>query len=234
MNGQTFLRAELKYLLTSRQYSAIRNKIANILDADEHGKSTVQSLYYDTEDFLLIRKSLEKTEFKEKLRLRCYGVANEKSDIYVEIKRKASGLVYKRRVKTKYGKIKDILDFGTAPLSVLPPSDRITKEINFFYSHYRNLSPKILVLCDREAFSGQNGLRVTFDTNVRYRNDKPDFSLPPDGTPMFSDEKTIMEIKIDGAIPLWLSTILTNENASKTTFSKYGRAYEKTFFALPS
>ena len=230
MNGRTFLRAELKYLLSKEQHENLRAFIARTLQTDEYGKSTVQSLYYDTDNYLLIRRSLEKPDFKEKLRLRCYGAPDDDSSVFVELKRKSAGIVYKRRVGTKYGKIKNAIKSNVDFLPSLPGNDKITQEINYFCSEYEKLSPKALLLYDREAYYGENGLRVTFDENTRYRENRLDFTPPLDGIPLFTKGEVIMEIKVSGGIPLWLTGALTKEKIAKTSFSKYGAAYEKIYY----
>ena len=69
-----FHRLEYKYVLSLEQYNSIINKIKEVLKEDEHGSTTIQSLYFDTPNYRLIRQSIEKPAFKEKLRLRSYGL----------------------------------------------------------------------------------------------------------------------------------------------------------------
>ncbi len=216
MNICVFKRYELKYLLTLTQYYNVLKEAKDNLIMDRHGESTIQSLYYDTDDFRLIRRSLEKPEYKEKLRLRSYGLANENDTIFMELKRKCSGVVYKRRIEISSNAIKDN-DLG---------NNQISKEIVYFMNFYKNLRPKMLLLYDRIAYFGEGDLRITFDRNIRYRTDRLSLSAGLDGTPIFDNEKILMEIKTGTSIPLWLVQILSKEQITKTSFSKYGEAYK--------
>ena len=93
-----FARYECKYILDERQYAAFMKVLGTVAHADEYGPSTVCSVYYDTEDYRLIRASVEKPAYKEKLRLRSYGVASADSTVFVELKKKCRGVVFKRRI----------------------------------------------------------------------------------------------------------------------------------------
>ena len=101
MINYVFKRYELKYALTYNQYLAVLPEIKKRLTSDKFGLNTIQSLYYDTENYRLIRESIERPAFKEKLRLRCYNLNENDDDIYVEMKRKYDGVVYKRRIACK-------------------------------------------------------------------------------------------------------------------------------------
>ncbi|MGN0795839.1 MAG: polyphosphate polymerase domain-containing protein [Christensenellales bacterium] len=219
MNIYVFKRYELKYLLTAEQYYRVINAVSGSLTADSHGESTIQSLYYDTDDFRLIRRSLEKPEYKEKLRLRSYGIADKDDTVFFELKKKYSGAVYKRRIELKYGDVD----------KALPTDSKIAREIEYFKAFYQNPSPKMLLLYDHTAYFGDNGLRLTFDKNIRYRKDRLTLSDSLDGIPVLGGGKVLMEIKTSSAIPLWLVKILSKEQIVKTSFSKYGEAYKKEY-----
>ena len=83
------------------------------------------------------------------------------------------------------------------------------------------------MIYDREAYFGEGDLRVTFDHNVRYRTEELTLGTGLYGTPLFSRGEVLMEIKTGAAIPLWLTKILSEEKIYKTSFSKYGTAYER-------
>ncbi len=216
MNICVFQRYEFKYLLSASQYCNLLREASPYLTADSHGKSTVQSLYYDTDDYRLIRRSLEKPDYKEKLRLRSYGLAREGDAVFLELKKKCCGVVYKRRIETS---VKDIKENRLG-------EGQISREIEYFNLFYRGLSPKMLLLYDRAAYFGKDDLRVTFDSNIRYRTDRLSLSAGLDGTPVINDGRILMEIKTDTAIPLWLAKILSREKIVNTSFSKYGEAYK--------
>ncbi len=92
-----FRRYENKYLLNDRQLEALKNSLSKYMAQDAHGSYTICNIYFDTDDFLLARRSLEKPKYKEKLRLRSYGVPKGSDQVFAEIKKKYDGVVYKRR-----------------------------------------------------------------------------------------------------------------------------------------
>lgn len=214
-----FKRYELKYILSSDQYDSLLNTIKDNMRADEHGRNSIQSLYYDTDDYLLIRRSIEKPEYKEKLRLRSYGLANEDSLVYLELKKKYESVVYKRRIESR------LKDLG------IKNNSQIENEIDYFKRFYKNLNPKMLLIYDREAYF-KDDLRVTFDHNIRYRENDLSLTSSLEGNPVLKDNRVLLEIKTGTSIPLWLVRMLDKEHLYKTSFSKYGEAYKITKFNL--
>lgn len=214
-----FKRYELKYILSLSQYFKIKAELEKRLCPDKFGINTVQSLYYDTADDRMIRTSLEKPVFKEKLRLRCYNLNDNDKDIFIEMKRKYDGVVYKRRISCKE---KDAYKIFTEPQNT-----QIGKELQYFHGFYGTLYPKMLILYDREAFfDGNSDLRVTFDRKVRYRKDNLNFYTSLEGESLVPKDSVLMEIKSANAFPLWLCNLLCAENIQKQSFSKYGAAYK--------
>ena len=218
----TFERKEIKYVLSSEQFKALQSEVEARCQKDKFWQSTIQSLYYDTPNYEIIRKSIEKPDYKEKLRSRSYGLANEQSEVFFELKKKFNGIVYKRRIKTTQQKINQILNFPFA----FENSDQITKEIAYFARIHENLEPKYLILYDRQAFKGQGDLRITFDQNARYRTSDLNLSASLEGIPLFENDEVIMEVKTSFSMPLWLSHLLTKQKAFKQSFSKVGEAYK--------
>lgn len=215
-----FKRYELKYLLDPGQYSAVREVMARHTVPDEYGKSTVCNIYYDTPNYRLIRRSIEAPVYKEKLRIRSYGTVRPDGRVFVEIKKKYDSVVYKRREAMR---LCDALEFVRDP----KPCSQIGSEIAYFVEYYRDLQPAALISCSREAFfsAADRDLRITFDTDIRWRMKDVDLTLGAGGEPILSDGRILMEIKVAGAIPLWLVDVLSRERIYKTSFSKYGRAY---------
>lgn len=220
MNIYVFKRYELKYLITPTQYLAIMREARQYLTPDAHGEATVQSLYYDTDDYRLIRRSLERPEYKEKLRVRSYGLAHEGDTVFIELKKKCSGIVYKRRIETKFS------DGENISTVISSDGSQISREIAYFMDFYGDPRPKMLLLYDRTAYFGEGDLRITFDRNIRYRTDRLSLDASLDGRPVRSDGRILMEVKTGTAIPLWLTGILSRERIFKTSFSKYGEAYK--------
>lgn len=217
-------RVEMKYLLDARQTAFLRRSLEGRMAVDAFGLTTIASLYYDTPDYRLVRASLEKPEFKEKLRLRSYGLATVTSPVYLELKRKYDGVVYKRRVQTTVPRVQGFFR-GEGELC---GEGQIRREIEAFRRHYGELQPACLILYDREAYFQPGGdLRLTVDRNPRYRMEALDLTTSLEGTSLLPAGSTILEIKVQGAMPLWLASILSQGRIYKTSFSKYGEAYTR-------
>jgi len=217
-----FQRYEKKYLLTRAQYDAVRAGMAPHMKADEHPRYTICSVYYDTDDYSLIRASLEKPVYKEKLRVRSYGVPGEHDRVFVELKKKFDGVVYKRRTVMEAAEAARYLH------GVSPAHDcQIQWEIDWFLRFYAP-QPKVFIAYDREAYaSADNGeLRITFDTRLRARGTDVDLRKGDHGEPLLPDGLYLMEVKIPGAAPLWLAQLLSENGIFPTSFSKYGTYYK--------
>ena len=217
-------RRELKYLLSPEQAQLLKKAMAGRMEPDFYGKTTIASLYYDTPDHRLIRSSLEKPDFKEKLRLRSYGRASQNSPVYLEMKRKALDMVYKRRVQTTVDQVPRFLQGQD---SALEPG-QISRELGCFRDLYPSLVPSCMILYDRTAYVELEGdLRLTIDENPRYRTHDLDLTRPMEGKPLLREGWSILELKIQGAMPLWLARALSQGKIYKTSFSKYGEAYRR-------
>ena len=217
-----FQRYEKKYLLTPAQYRAIRRGMAPYMTPDAHPKYSISNIYYDTENFDLIRASLEKPVYKEKLRLRSYGVPSGGDAVFVELKKKYDGVVYKRRITMQMQEAARCLQ-GTQRQN----GSQIGREIDWFFRFYRP-TPKAFIAYDREAWAAADGgeLRITFDTALRVRSNELDLRYGDHGVPLLDDDVILMEIKIPGTAPLWLSRLLSENGIFPTTFSKYGTYYK--------
>ena len=218
-----FKRYELKYMLTLDEKEAILEEIAPYMILDEYGRTTIRNIYFDTDSFRLIRRSIEKPVYKEKLRIRSYSLASPDSTVFVELKKKYDGVVYKRRIALTEALAMSWLT-GKAPC---PVDTQISREINYFISHYSPVLPKLFLSYEREAFRERNGgdFRVTFDENIFARMSDLSLCEPPCGMAILPEGRVLMEIKCSGAIPLWMTEILSRHKIYKTSFSKYGRAY---------
>ena len=223
-----FKRVEKKYLLTLRQQAELMSRIGEHLVPDAHGKSTICSLYLDTPEYLLIRNSIDAIAYKEKLRLRSYGIPREDGQVFLEIKKKYKGVVYKRRISTTLARAEMYLQSGT------PMEDsQIMREIHYAMELYRRPMPKVLIACEREAYFATQypNLRLTFDAAIRYRStglsSAEGLTAPTgaDGKKILDDGHVLLEIKTDGAMPLWLSAALAECEIYPAKFSKYGTAY---------
>ena len=217
-------RYELKYLLTGPQTDFLVKSLEGRMKLDQYGRTSIASLYYDTPNYQLIRTSVEKPLFKEKIRLRSYGLATRESPVYLELKRKAYGIVYKRRVQSTIPLVEKFFA-GSGDICA---GGQINREITYFRDYYQTLVPACLIIYDREAFFEPGGdLRLTIDHCPRYRVDHLDLTTSMDGLPLRPPGHTILEIKVQEAMPLWLTHILDEGQIYKNSFSKYGEAFRQ-------
>ncbi len=226
----SFSRYEAKFFLTPQQHSQLMELLRPHLSVDEYGKHTISNIYYDTDQFDLIRASIEKPVYKEKLRVRAYGKPDpETGTLFIELKKKFRHIVYKRRIVVTPPEARAFLDDGQAPAHADP---QITGEIAHFMQFHRP-KPKVYLSYERVAmFSNEDPeLRITFDTNLLWRETELDLCAGSYGTPLFPDERVLMEIKVPGAMPLWLAHGLSQLGVFRTSFSKIGTCY--TSFILP-
>jgi len=195
---------------------------------DEYGKTTIRNLYYDTDTYLLIRRSIEKTNYKEKLRIRSYSRASADSTVFAELKKKYNDVVYKRRLSLPN---QEAMEWLSGEKS-LAKHTQISNEIDYFLRFYGTLHPTVFLSYDREAYysNDDTDFRVTFDDNILCR--QTDLSLESEayGTPILPENKVLMELKCSGGIPIWMTDILSREKLYKTSFSKYGMAYRTLIF----
>ncbi len=223
-----FKRYELKYLITYSQKEKILEAMAPYMKIDKYGKTTIRNLYFDTDTYLLIRRSIEKPKYKEKLRIRSYGLATPESTVFVELKKKYNSVVYKRRISLPYNEALNWI----AKKSHCNSHTQISNEIDYFLDYYGSLHPTVFLSYEREAYysNDNSDFRVTFDDNILVRQD--DLSLEKDayGIPILPEGKIIMELKCSGGIPIWMTTVLSKEQIYKTSFSKYGTAYQNLIF----
>jgi hypothetical protein len=219
MIQDTFRRNEKKYLLTPAQHEFLRARAAAGLPRDPYGAYTLASLYFDTEDDAIARALGEGRLFKEKLRLRRYGdgpVAAE-APVFLELKRKYLGVAYKRRALLTYGEALGFLARQRGP------DTQILREIDYLLN-LRPLAPKMLLCYDRVAHAGPEGLRVTFDTHLRFRQGRLGLEEGLWGRELLPGQ-ALMEIKTPGPMPLWLCRALSEARAFPCSFSKYGACY---------
>lgn len=211
-------------MLTMQQYEKLRELISPYMTEDKYGLHTICSIYFDTEDDRLIRRSIEKPLYKEKLRLRSYGVPkSDDSTVFLELKKKYKGIVYKRREGISLAAAESYIQSG-----LLPEDTQIFREIDYFRRFY-SAYPKIFIAYDRIALSGTEdaSLRMTFDFKIRCRRDELSLRAGAHGIGLISDDSALMEIKIPQAMPLWLSSALSQLSVYPVSFSKYGQFYTK-------
>ena len=227
-------RTELKYVLDPVQTRYMMAALQGRMEPDQFGLTQIASLYYDTEDMKLIANSIEKPPFKEKIRARSYGLASAGSPVFLEIKRKCKGEVYKRRISTDVAGLERFFAGGSFPESPKYCENQIAKELEYFRDFHKGLRPACLIIYDRIAYFQPDGdLRITFDFNPRFRDHHLDLSTSMEGESLLPKGFCIMEIKVQQAMPLWLTEILSKGKIYKTSFSKYGEAYKRMMTRKP-
>lgn len=227
MDINVFKRVEKKYLLSEDLYKKLFEKINNYITVDTYDFSTICNIYFDTDDYLLVNRSIEKPIYKEKVRLRSYGVPKKNSKVFLEIKKKYKGVVGKRRVSAPLKEFYTYFDTGKYP----NVDTQIMNEINYCFKFY-NLKPKVFLAYDRYSYKGKDdsNFRITFDKNIRSRTDNLYLENGDNGMLLLDKNCYIMEVKTLGAYPLWFAQILSELNIYPTSFSKYGNVYKKQIF----
>jgi len=223
MAQEVFKRYEKKYMVTIAQYNELISQMITKLNADQYGKHTISNIYFDTPDYSLIRASLEKPVYKEKIRLRSYGTPSEDDTVFIELKKKYDGVVYKRRIPMTLREARKYLYYGIQPET----GSQILREIEYTMNRYEP-KPMVYLAYERIAFYGKEDpeLRVTFDMNIRAREFNLDLKKGSYGIPLLEKGHMLMEIKIPGAMPTWMSHILSELAIYPVSYSKYGAYYQ--------
>ena len=226
-----FKRKEIKYLLSREKRNALLPILEACMEPDAFAHSSISNLYYDTPDFRMVRRSLEKPMYKEKLRLRSYGMPENTSTVFPEIKKKAMGIVYKRRISLPYQEAVSFLSGQQiASTDMCDGTTRqILHELDWMLASYENLSPRVFLSYERDSYKGVSdpSLRLTLDQDILFRTDRLDLREGTFGEAILLPDQTLMEVKISNAAPLWLAQALSEIGIFPVSFSKYGRAYER-------
>ena len=171
---EVFNRHEKKYILDEDTFEKVLSVMEKHMICDRynvnHKPYTIANIYFDTDDNYLIRTSLSKPEYKEKLRLRSYGVPKKDTEVFLEIKKKFKGIVNKRRTVLKLSEAYDFVSSGKPPALKEYMNGQVLKEIEYFLNFYP-LKPKVYLAYDRIAYfeKDNNDLRISFDQNIRSR-----------------------------------------------------------------
>ena len=223
-----FKRYELKYMLTLEQKEKILEAMSPYMQLDKYGRTTIRNIYFDTDSYRLIRRSIEKPAYKEKIRIRSYSQATADSTVFVELKKKYEKVVYKRRLPLCEA---DAMSWVCRE-NPCPVNTQISREIDYFIDFYGKLNPTVFLSYEREAYYDKGGgdFRVTFDDNILCRQADVNLCSTTYGTPILPKGKALMELKCSGGIPLWMVEVLSHERIYKTSFSKYGTAYSTLIF----
>ncbi len=232
MSIEVFNRHEQKYLLDSDTFHSVLAVMDEHMQSDKYNIDrepyTISNIYFDTDDSYLIRASLSKPKYKEKLRLRSYGVPDADSKVFLEIKKKFNGIVNKRRTVLKLSEAYDFVSSGKMPAEKEYMNKQVLKEIAYFLKLY-SLKPKVYLAYDRIAYfeKGNKDLRISFDQNIRSRRYDVALEDGDYGESLLPDGIYLMEIKTSRAMPLWLTEMLARYDIKRRSFSKYGTEFTR-------
>ena len=227
----SFRRVEKKYIVTEEQKNALLRVLLAHMDFDPYCQNektyTIHNVYYDTSDDLLIRKSLQSPEYKEKIRVRKYTGMN---NYFLEVKKKYNGVVGKRRITLSGDELDSFINDNVEPVRNSFAEQQAVKEIGWVLKRYK-LIPKVYLSYDRLAlFDKTNSeLRITFDNNIHTNRDNPSFECVDYEDNLLDKDKYILEIKYVSNYPLWLARALNECLIRPKSFSKYGTEYKNYY-----
>ena len=241
--SNTFKRMEKKTTLPTARVEELKARIAPYMEIDPYntdGKPyMICNLYYDGEDDHVIRESVQLPKYKEKLRLRSYGVPSADSKVFLELKKKTCGVGTKRRTKLRYGDLTHYLNTGIHPEGLSYIDEQVLREIDYYRSH-EDVAPRVYVSYLRTAYHGKEdpSFRLTFDSDILTRRYDLDLTLGRYGTPILTEGTTLLEVKFSGAVPFWFARVMSDFGLSFHTFSKVGtdfklHAFENACTAAP-
>ena len=227
---RSFNRYELKYLLDVDFAEEVMKRLEAYMVPDSHGDKygnyVLSSLYYDSDDFHFYWEKVEGLRYRRKLRIRLYEDGKKLTDtskVYVEIKQRLDRVTQKRRIILPYKKALELCD-QRIPLHFDNERDQMIGEEIHSMTHVYDLKPQCITSYHRRAFNGTEydpGLRVTFDTNLRYRRNNLDLAAKQLGPFMLAPHRCVMEIKVNDRIPYWLTELAADQNFQLIRVSKY-------------
>lgn len=229
----TFQRREIKFMLSQEQFQALMPIVHRHMNADQYcldGKEYgIYNIYYDTPDNFLIRTSIEKPYYKEKLRLRSYySPASQDASVFLEVKKKVGGIVTKRRVAMTLQEAEAYIQTRVKPYYDRFIDQQVIREMDVFLNCYDSIAPRQYISYQRAAFFGKDDpdFRLTFDRDITARRHDLTLAKESYGSKLILPEQRLMEIKVPGALPLWMSQALSELEIRRISFSKYGTAYK--------
>lgn len=223
-----FQRIETKYILDRATLALLEAEMQPYLIPDDYATSTISNVYFDNDDFQMIQDSIAKKGGREKLRMRTYvEEPTDDSQVFLEIKKKCDEVGFKYRLVSNLTSVVNYIENGLADETI--SDERVKAEVEELQERYVDLKPKMGISYERYSMKGleDKKVRVTVDSNIRYRDYDVDLTSGRYGLPLLEEGQVIMEIKISGQYPQWLADILTKYRLEDQSFSKYGRAYLK-------
>ncbi|CAM3548060.1 polyphosphate polymerase domain-containing protein [Marinicrinis lubricantis] len=229
---EVFNRHENKYLMDTASYERLYSRLLEYMEPDSHNKKhafySISNIYFDTVHHTLIRNSISKPKYKEKLRIRAYGIPNLDTRVYLELKKKVFGLVNKRRTSLKLSEAYEFVRTGIPPEMKDDMNKQVIQEIEYFLRRYE-LHPMVYLAYERRALFCKNNrdLRITFDSNIRSRRYDVRLENGDHGELLLEPGQWLMEVKAEKTVPVWLAKLLSEHQMYRTSFSKYGNEYKK-------
>lgn len=222
-----FERKEIKYVISYQKWKNLLHELEPFMKLDKYGKHLITNIYYDTQTWYLIRHSMSRPVYKEKVRLRSYGVPTEREQVFMELKKKYKGVVYKRRTDLRLNQAERFL--AHEPVTAAHINRQIMHEFEAVLNTYPDLKPAMYLSYERMAYVGKedDSVRITFDQDILYRTDDLSLMAGSYGESILQQNELLMEIKISGGMPIWLANILSENQIFPSKFSKYANAYKK-------
>jgi len=237
MNTQLrFQRRELKYYLPKQLYPELIRLIRPYMTLDEHLKRNeaksylVRSLYLDTDDFRFYHEKLAGSHTRRKFRIRGYN--DERSEVFLEVKRKYNNIIVKERALIHHEELPKILDRYGGYHPDGKRSDAEIKVINSFllFVPMLQLRPAVLVAYEREAYTGifDDGVRLTLDRNLRCLSGRIADDIFYTGTDWrFVNNRCILELKFNNTLPFFFKRVIQKLNLWAEAIPKYCICLEK-------
>ena len=224
MVQNVFKRVEQKYLINEEKFLLLQSMLEEYFQKDRYYDSSIYNIYFDNGNNDIIINSIEKPKYKEKIRLRSYGRVRKNDIVFLEMKQKYDGVVYKRRANFTLREYLDYYKKNKFPKE----SNQVLKEIDYYIKYYR-LKPYVFVGYDRLSYYNKEdkNFRITFDTNLRSRFNDLRLVDTKDNKLYFDEKMYIMEVKSLYGLPLWFTKILSSNNIYPVSFSKVGSIYKK-------
>ena len=226
----------MKIVITRAQRDALMPRLLPHLRADANAGDDafypVINLYYDNADRDCYWEKIRGQKSRRKLRVRVYGSLDGKVPpaSFIEIKHKCDARVVKRRAQLP---LDAALAVGAGEDLDLPlglADRKLVAEVHALVQQ-RGFRPVCCLRYDRQAFADVNpasDLRLTFDAGIGYRMD--DLTPVPDDRNfsryLLREGESVMELKVNGAVPYWLPQLLGGAGCILTGHSKYCNALE--------
>jgi hypothetical protein len=197
----------------------------------------IVSLYYDSGDRDCYWEKVRGVASRRKLRVRVYGSSDGRvaPTSFIEVKHKCEGRGVKRRVQLPIENALQVGDgFWPDGAKLCDMDRRVIREVHDIVLR-RKFKPVMVMRYDRCAYAsidGDNDLRVTFDTGICCRLEQlvpePDDRRFNPAEEMHPDGTAVMEVKITGCIPYWLSRMIVEAGCKLQSHSKYSNALEQS------